>query len=58
MDMSTERVHVELGMSKLRLLNADQRCERVEISKDNPCHRRFVTVDEIWLHYYIPKTKQ
>lgn len=75
--ISTERIHhilhVELGMSKLsarwvpRLLNADQKRERVRTSSDNlklfnknqvDFLRRFVTVDETWIHHYIPESKR
>lgn len=66
-------VHEHLGMRKLsarwvpRLLTVDNKRNRVTTSKEclallkrNPTDffRRFVTVDETWIHHYTPETKQ
>lgn len=66
-------VHEHLGMRKLsarwvpRLLTMDNKRNRVTTSKEclallnrNPTDffRRFVTVDETWIHHYTPETKQ
>lgn len=66
-------LHQELGMRKLsarwvpHLLTVDQKRKRVVTSqlclnmyKRNPREflRRFVTVDETWIHYYTPETKE
>jgi histone-lysine N-methyltransferase SETMAR len=65
-------LHEHLGMKKLsarwvpRLLTVDQKRNRVTTSKDcldmfkrnpNQFLRRFVTVDETWIHHYTPETK-
>ena len=62
-------LHEQLGMEKLsvrwvpRLLTVDHKCDRVTISKQclemfqrNPDEflRRFITVDETWIHYFTP----
>lgn len=66
-------LHKHLDMTKLsarwvpRLLTADQKRIRVNCSKEglqllekNPedFWRRFITVDETWIHYYTPETKE
>src|ERR1700712_1634247 len=66
-------LHQHLEMKKLsarwvpRLLTVDQKRNRVTTSKDcldmfkrNPKEflRRFVTVDETWIHHYTPETKE
>lgn len=66
-------LHKELGMRKLcarwvpHLLNADQKQMRKRFSqqcldrfKRDPTDfvRRFVTMDETWVHHYTPETKQ
>lgn len=66
-------LHDVLGMKKLsarwvpRLLTVDQKRIRMNISQEclelynrNPAEflRRFITVDETWIHYYTPETKQ
>ena len=66
-------LHKHLDMRKLsarwvpRLLTLDQKRNRVKCCKEslplfqkNPkdFKRRFVTVDETWIHYYTPETKQ
>lgn len=66
-------LHDCLGMTKLcarwvpRLLTADHKQQRALISAEclniflrNPSEflRRFVTVDETWVHYYTPETKE
>lgn len=66
-------LHEHLGMKKLsarwvpRLLTVDQKRNRVTISQrsldmfkrnTNEFFRRFVTVDETWIHYYTPETKE
>lgn len=75
--ISTERVfHIltdELGLKKIsarwvpRLLTEEQKCNRVEISRENLALfrrntsdflRRFITTDETWIHHYIPETKE
>lgn len=63
----------ELGMKKLcarwvpRLLTPEQKHNRMTISKEslerfkrNPddFFRRFITVDETWVHHYTPETKE
>jgi histone-lysine N-methyltransferase SETMAR len=75
--ISKERVgyilHEELDMKKLcarwvlRLLTADQKCTRTNISEQYFEHfnknktdfmRRFITMDETWIHHYTPASKQ
>lgn len=66
-------LHNILGMKKLsarwvpRLLTADQKRNRVTTSEEclamfnhSPSEfwRRYVTVDETWVHHYTPETKQ
>lgn len=66
-------LHEHLNMKKLcarwvpRLLTADQRQRRVddsskclELYKQNPVEfsRRYITVDETWIHHYTPETKE
>ena len=66
-------LHQHLDMTKLsarwvpRLLTLDQKRNRVKCCKDglqlfqkNPqdFKRRFVTVDETWIHHYTPETKE
>ncbi|KAG5325865.1 MRP4 protein, partial [Acromyrmex heyeri] len=66
-------LHEQLGMKKLsarwvpRLLTVDHKHDHVTISKQclemfqrNPDEflRRFITVDEIWIHYFTPETKE
>lgn len=66
-------LHEHLNMKKLcarwvpRLLTADQRQRRVddsskclELYKQNPVEfsRRYITVDETWIHHYTPKFKK
>lgn len=66
-------LHDHLHMKKLsarwvpRLLTTDQKHQRMNLSKQclqlfqrNPDEflRRFVTVDETWVHHYTPETKQ
>lgn len=66
-------LHEHLGMKKLsarwvpRLLTVDQKRTRVTISKlcldkfkcnSSEFLRRYVTVDETWIHYYTPETKE
>jgi len=58
--ISKERVgyilHEELDMKKLcarwvlRLLTADQKCTRMNISEQ--CLKRFITMHEIWIHHH------
>ena len=63
----------QLGLRKLsarwvpRLLSIDHKRNRVTTSKDclelfnrnsNDFLRRFVTVDETWIHYNTPEAKQ
>jgi histone-lysine N-methyltransferase SETMAR len=66
-------LHEELDMKKLcekwvpRLLTADQKRTRMEISEQclerfnkNKTNflRRFITMDETWIHHYTPESKQ
>ena len=66
-------LHEHLTMRKLcarwvpRLLTPDQKQRRKDVSADclalyrrNPTEflRRFITVDETWVHHYTPETKQ
>ena len=66
-------LHEILGMRKLsarwmsRLLTPDNKCNRETISEhcltlfkrnSKEFLRRFVTVDETWIHWYIPETKK
>ncbi|XP_011165249.1 histone-lysine N-methyltransferase SETMAR-like [Solenopsis invicta] len=66
-------LHQHLDISKLsarcvpRLLTLDQKRNRVKCCKDGlqlfrkntqNFKRRFVTVDETWIHYYTPETKE
>jgi histone-lysine N-methyltransferase SETMAR len=66
-------LHEDLGMTKLsarwvpRLLTVDNKRNRVvasqqclELFQRNPNEfmRRYVTVDETWIHYYTPETKE
>ena len=66
-------LHEHLAMKKLsarwvpRLLTIDQKRNRMDISKEclsmfkrNEADylRRFITVDETWIHYYTPETKK
>jgi len=56
-------LHEILGMRKLsarwvpRLLTPDNKCNRETLFKRNPKEflRRFVTVDETWIHWYTPE---
>ncbi|XP_015432649.1 PREDICTED: histone-lysine N-methyltransferase SETMAR-like [Dufourea novaeangliae] len=65
-------LHNELGLNKLsarwvpHLLNSEQKRVRAQMSADslevfkrNPTDfkRRFVTMDETWIHHYTPETK-
>lgn len=69
--ISTERVlnilHEHLGMRKKRLLTIDQKRIRVRMFQDYlaifNCNsseflRRYVTMDEIWIHHYTPEMAQ
>jgi DNA-binding Xre family transcriptional regulator len=66
-------LHEELDMKKLcarcvqRLLTADQKRTRMKISEQclesfnknkTDFVRRFITMDEIWIHHYTPESKQ
>ncbi|KAG5337044.1 SETMR methyltransferase, partial [Acromyrmex charruanus] len=66
-------LHEQLGMKKLsarwvpRLLTVDHKRDRMTISKQcleifqrNPDEflRRFITMDEIWIHYFTSETKE
>jgi len=66
-------LHEELDMKKLctrwvpRLLTADQKCTRMKISERclecfnknrTDFVRRFITMDETWIHHYTPESKQ
>lgn len=66
-------LHNYLGMEKLcakwmpRLVTLDQKLRRKIVStenlalyKRNPSEllRRFITVDETWVHHYTPESKQ
>lgn len=66
-------LHEYLSMKKLcarwvpRLLNDEQKKQRVNVSKEclelfrrnpNEFLRRFITVDETWIHHYTPETKE
>jgi len=67
-------LHEELDMKKLyarwvpRLLTADQKRTRMKISEQclerfnknrtDLVHRRFITMDETWIHHYTPESKQ
>jgi histone-lysine N-methyltransferase SETMAR len=66
-------LHEELDMKQLcarwvpRLLTADQKHTRMKISEQclerfnknkTDFLRRFITVDEIWIHHYTPESKQ
>lgn len=66
-------IHDYLGMKKLcarwvpRMLTPDQKQQRVDESErclELLCHdrrdffRRYVTMDETWIHYYNPESKQ
>jgi histone-lysine N-methyltransferase SETMAR len=66
-------LHEELDMKKLcarwvpRLLTADQERTRMKFSEQclerfnkNKTHflRRFITMDETWIHHYTPESKQ
>jgi len=66
-------LHEELNMKKLcakwvpRLLTADQKCTRMNISvqclkrfnkNKTDFVRRFITIDETWIHHYTPESKQ
>lgn len=66
-------LHEHLGMRKLsaqwvpRLLTVDNKRNRVTTSEQclklfqrnpNEFMRRYVTVDETWIHYYTPETKE
>ncbi|KAG5312849.1 SETMR methyltransferase, partial [Acromyrmex insinuator] len=67
-------LHEQLGMKKLsarwvpRLLTVDHKRNRVTISKQclkmfqrnvpDKFLRRFITVDETWIHYFISETKE
>jgi len=58
-------LHEILGMRKLsarwvpRLLTPDNKCNRETLFKRNPKEflRRFVTVDETWIHWYTPEAR-
>jgi hypothetical protein len=66
-------LHEELDRKKLcarwllHLLTADQKYIRMKISQQclEPCNknktdfvRRFITMDESWIHHYTPESKQ
>jgi histone-lysine N-methyltransferase SETMAR len=66
-------LHEELDMKKLcarwvpRLLTADQKRTRTKISEQllerfnknkTDFVRRFITMDETWIHHYTPESKQ
>jgi histone-lysine N-methyltransferase SETMAR len=67
-------LHEELDMKKLcarwvpRLLTTDQKRTRMKISeqclerfnknKTDFVRRRFITMDETWIHHYTPESKQ
>jgi histone-lysine N-methyltransferase SETMAR len=67
-------LHEELDMKKLcarwvpRLLTADQKCTRTKISVQclehfnknitDFVHRRFIIMDETWIHHYTPESKE
>jgi histone-lysine N-methyltransferase SETMAR len=66
-------LHEELRIKKLcagwvpRLLTADQKLIRMKISEQCLGHfnknktdlmRRFITMDETWIHHYTPESKQ
>ena len=66
-------IHEKLGMKKIsarwvpRLLSAENKRNRVraataalELYLSNPGEflRRYITVDETWIHYYTPETKE
>ena len=66
-------MHEEVDMKKLcarwvlRLLTADQKRTRMKISEECLEHfnenktdfvRRFITMDETWIHHYTPESKQ
>jgi histone-lysine N-methyltransferase SETMAR len=66
-------LHEELDMKKLcarwvpRLLTADQKCTPMKISEQGLERfnknkavfvRRFITMDENWIHHYTPESKQ
>jgi histone-lysine N-methyltransferase SETMAR len=66
-------LHEELDMKKLsarwvpRLLTADQKFTRMKISEqcserfnkpETDFVRRFITMDETWIHHYTPEFKQ
>jgi histone-lysine N-methyltransferase SETMAR len=66
-------LHEELDMKKLcarwvpRLLTANQKRTRMKISEqclerfnknESDFVRRFITMDETWIHHYIPESKQ
>ncbi|KAG5331214.1 SETMR methyltransferase, partial [Acromyrmex charruanus] len=60
-------LHEQLARWVPRLLTVDHKCDRVTISKEclemfqrNPDEflRRFITMDEIWVHYFTPKMKE
>jgi hypothetical protein len=66
-------LHEELHMKKIcerwvpRLLTADQKCIRMRMSEQCLKHfnktktdfvRRFITIDETWIHHYTPESKQ
>ena len=68
--ISKERVgyilHEELDIKKIcarwvpRLLTADQKRTRMERFNKNKTDfvRRFITMDETWIHHYTPEYKQ
>jgi hypothetical protein len=66
-------LHEELYMKKLCtrwvpcLLTADQKCTQMKISEQclerfnktkTDFVRQFITIDETWIHYYTPESKQ
>ncbi|KAG5344383.1 SETMR methyltransferase, partial [Acromyrmex heyeri] len=59
-------LHGQLGMKKLsarwmpRLLTVDHKRKTMEMFQRNPDEflRRFITVDETWIHYFTPETKE
>lgn len=64
-----EHLHVKKLIAKWvpRLLTVDQKLKRVECSEQclellkrnrEDFFRRFITVDETWIHYYTPESKQ
>jgi len=56
-------LHVHLNMKKItakwlpRFLTVDQKQKTKEVFEQD-FWRRFLIVDESWIHYYIPESKQ